>query len=155
MCHFTDDLTASATPLRDDELVAYLLAGLNEDLNPVFITMVARVDPITLSELYAQLLSFEQHTNLQTHISSGGSSSAMAASHGHDFPGGRGFSGPSRGTGHGHGHGCGPSRGDSSNNRSIGSNSGSSSRMQCQLCLKISHSAKTCWYQYEEDAMVD
>jgi hypothetical protein len=40
------------------------LAGLDEDFNLVFTTMVVHVDPITPNELYAQLLSFEHHTNL-------------------------------------------------------------------------------------------
>jgi hypothetical protein len=105
MCHFADELATSGAPLCDDELVAYLLAGLNEDSNPVFTAMVARVNPITPSELYAQLLSFEHHTNLQTHTSSGGSSSAMAASRNRGFSGGHGQNGLSRGNDHG------PSRG--------------------------------------------
>jgi hypothetical protein len=49
MCHFVDELAASGAPLRDDELIAYLLAGLDEDFNPVFTAMVSQVDPITLS----------------------------------------------------------------------------------------------------------
>jgi hypothetical protein len=64
MCHYADELAATGAPLRDDELIAYVLAGLNEDYNPVFTAIVARTDPITPSELYAQLLSFEQHTSL-------------------------------------------------------------------------------------------
>jgi hypothetical protein len=59
MTQFADELATSGTPLRDDELIAYLLAGLDEDYNPVFTAIVARVDPISPSELYAQLLSFE------------------------------------------------------------------------------------------------
>jgi hypothetical protein len=49
MCHFANELAASGAALRDDELVAYLLGGLDidEDFIPVFIAMVARVDPIT------------------------------------------------------------------------------------------------------------
>jgi hypothetical protein len=155
MCYFIDELTASGAPLCDDELIAYLLADLDEDFNPVFTAMVARVDPMTSSELYTQLLSFEHHANLQTHTSSGGSSSAIAASCGHGFPSSRGPSGPSRGTGRSHGRGCGPSRGGYSNGKSTDSNTGSSSCPQCQLCLKIGHSAKTCWYRYDEDATVD
>jgi hypothetical protein len=42
-----DELTASDTPLHDDEVVTYLLAGLDEDFNLVFTAMVAWVDPIT------------------------------------------------------------------------------------------------------------
>jgi hypothetical protein len=33
-----------------------------------------------------------------------------------------------------------------------GTNSSSSACPQCQLCLKISHTTKTCWYRYEEDS---
>jgi hypothetical protein len=64
MCHYADDLVASDTPLRDDELITYVLVGLNEDFNSIFTAMVVRVDPIIPRELYAQLLSFKQHTNL-------------------------------------------------------------------------------------------
>jgi hypothetical protein len=59
MSNFTDDLAASGAPLRDDEFVAYLLAGLDEEYNLVFTALVARTDPISPGELYAQLISFE------------------------------------------------------------------------------------------------
>jgi hypothetical protein len=36
MTQYADELATSGSPLRDDELVAYLLAGLNEEYNPVF-----------------------------------------------------------------------------------------------------------------------
>jgi hypothetical protein len=149
MCQLTDDLVASGAPLRDDELVAYILAGLDEDFNLIFTPMVALVDPITPSELYAQLLSFEQHTDLQSHTTVSGSSSAMAASRGHGFSGGRGSNGLSRGSSRGRGHGRGPSRGGDPNQST--SSAGPSSCPQCQLCLKIVHTAKKCWYHYEED----
>jgi hypothetical protein len=76
MTHFADDLAASDTPLRDDELVAYLLVGLDKDFNPVFTAMVTRVDPISPSELYSQVHSFVHHLNLQAH-NSGSSLSAV------------------------------------------------------------------------------
>jgi hypothetical protein len=88
---------SSKAPLCDDELVAYLLVGLDEDYNPVFTAIVARIDLINPSELYSQLLSFEHHTNFQMIVSSGGSSSAMIASHG------RGLSPSDRGSHHGRG----------------------------------------------------
>jgi hypothetical protein len=50
MCQFVDNLAASGTPLHEDELVAYLLAGLDEDYNPIFTIVVARVDSISPSE---------------------------------------------------------------------------------------------------------
>jgi hypothetical protein len=53
MCAFANELTALGAPLCNDELVAYLLVGLDEDYNLVFIAIVARVDPIMPIELYS------------------------------------------------------------------------------------------------------
>jgi hypothetical protein len=61
------NLTASGTLLHDndgDELVAYLLAGLDEDYNSMFTLIVNKADPLAPSKLYAQLLRFKHHTNL-------------------------------------------------------------------------------------------
>jgi hypothetical protein len=103
MSQLTDDLTASRTPLRDDEFVAYLLTGLDEDYNSVFTSVVSRADPLPPSELYAQLLFLLNHTSLQGNSAHGGSLSAMIASHGHDYSGGCGPSPSSRGSGRGRG----------------------------------------------------
>jgi hypothetical protein len=46
MSQFVDDLAASGALLRDAELVAYLLSGMDEAYNPVFTSIVACVDPI-------------------------------------------------------------------------------------------------------------
>jgi hypothetical protein len=62
--YYADELVASGAALHDDELVAYLLPGLNEDYNLVFNTIITHIDPIKPADLYAQLLSFEQHTTL-------------------------------------------------------------------------------------------
>jgi hypothetical protein len=101
------------SPLRDNELIAYLLAGLNEEYNHVFTTVVAWVEPISPSDLYAQLLSFEQHMHLHAPAALGHSSSAMMASHGHHFPCHGTGRGQIRGLGRGHssrGRGCSSSR---------------------------------------------
>jgi hypothetical protein len=91
MSQFVDDLAASGALLRDAELVAYLLSGMDEAYNPVFTSIVACVDPITPSELYSQLLTFEQHKSLQSSLMQGGISSAMTAFRGRGYsPGGRG-----------------------------------------------------------------
>jgi tRNA(Met) C34 N-acetyltransferase TmcA len=79
----TDDLAASGAPLCDDEFVVYLLAVLDEEYNLVFTAIVVQTDPISPSELYAQLLSFEQHTALQMVSALGGSTFAFTASRGH------------------------------------------------------------------------
>jgi hypothetical protein len=104
MTQYADELAVSGSPLRNNELIAYLLAGFDEEYNPVFTVVVARVDPISPRDLYAQFLSFEQHTHLQAPTASGSSSSAMTASRGCGFSG-RSAGGSDRGYGHGHGHG--------------------------------------------------
>jgi hypothetical protein len=115
MCQYADELAATGAPLRDDELVAYILVGLDEDYNAVFTAIVARIDPIPPSVLYAQLLSFEQHTSLRAHHSFSGSSSAMAATRGHGSSSGRGYGGSDHGRGRGRSHGW-SNHGGSSNN---------------------------------------
>jgi hypothetical protein len=60
--------------------VSYILARLDEDYNDVDSTVVTRVEPITPSELYAQLLGYEQHLQLQNGGTSHYTSSANSAS---------------------------------------------------------------------------
>jgi hypothetical protein len=47
MTHYADELAASGAPLRDDELITYILAGLEEDYNLVFTAIVARVNSVS------------------------------------------------------------------------------------------------------------
>jgi hypothetical protein len=117
MCQYVDDLATTGAPLRDDELVTYILVGLDEDYNMVFTTVVTRIDPLSPCELYSQL-SFEQHVSLQVHQMSGSSSSAMTTTHGHGSSSGRGYGGSGRGRGRGCSHGC-SSHGQSSGRSSL------------------------------------
>jgi hypothetical protein len=48
--------------LHDDELITYLLVGLDKDYN-VFTAVMAWSDPISLSEMYAQLMRIKHHTS--------------------------------------------------------------------------------------------
>jgi hypothetical protein len=52
-----DELGASGMVISDDELVSYILSGLDEDYDLVVLTVLARVEPITPGGMYAQLLS--------------------------------------------------------------------------------------------------
>ncbi|WVZ93671.1 hypothetical protein U9M48_039635 [Paspalum notatum var. saurae] len=54
-----DDMAAAGKPIDDEELVGYILTGLDMDYNPVVSAVLAPVEPISVTELYAQLLSFE------------------------------------------------------------------------------------------------
>jgi hypothetical protein len=40
-------------PLDDDELVAYILTGLDDDFNPFVSSLITKTEPISVSELYA------------------------------------------------------------------------------------------------------
>jgi hypothetical protein len=53
MRSLVDDMASTGTPLRDDELVSYILARLDEDYNSMYSAVITRVEPITPSELYA------------------------------------------------------------------------------------------------------
>lgn len=59
-----DEIGASGMIISDDELVSYILSGLDEDYNPVVSAVLARVEPITPGDLYAQLLSHESRLEL-------------------------------------------------------------------------------------------
>jgi hypothetical protein len=141
MMHYADKLASSGAPLHDDELVTYILAGMEEDYNLVFTAIIARVDPVSPSDLCAQLLSFEQHNHLQMRASSLASSSAMTATQGHCSTG-CGAGGSDQG--YSRGRGCGGTL------RGRGRSSGAS-RPQCQVCLKLGHTANCCWHCFDED----
>jgi hypothetical protein len=51
--------------LDDEELCSYILAGLDYEYNSLVSSVAARVEPITLGELYSQLLAYETHLDLQ------------------------------------------------------------------------------------------
>jgi hypothetical protein len=144
MCSLADDMASTGTPLRDDELVSYILTGLDEDYNSVYNAVITRVEPITPSESYVQLLGFKQHLQLQQGSSAGLHSSANSASRGCGMTRGRatGFHGRERGCSHG------TSRGGSASNRT---NNASNSRPQCRVCFKIGHTAATCWHRFDEE----
>jgi hypothetical protein len=58
MKSLTNEMAVAGKALVDEEL-AYIMAGLDFDYNPIVSAMVARVEPISVGKLYAQLLSFE------------------------------------------------------------------------------------------------
>jgi hypothetical protein len=64
MKSFAYDMASAGKPLEEEELVSYILAGLDFDYDPIVSVIVARVEPISIGELYSQLLSFEAHWEL-------------------------------------------------------------------------------------------
>jgi uncharacterized membrane protein YgcG len=95
-----DEMASARRKLEDEELVSYILMGLDVDFDLVVLAVTACVEPITVAELYTQLITHEQRMEIR----GGGSnqcSANMAAK------GGRGQSNNgNRGGGRG-GGGCG------------------------------------------------
>jgi len=54
-----DEMASAGCKLEDEELVSYILTGLDSDFNSVVSAVATRVEPITVPKLYAQLVSFE------------------------------------------------------------------------------------------------
>ena len=77
-----DEMTSTGKKLEDEELVSYILSGLDIEYDAVVSVVASHVEPISLGELYTQLVSFEQ----QMEIRGGGgqqSSANLAAKGGH------------------------------------------------------------------------
>jgi len=48
-----DELAAAGKPVHDDEVVSHILNGLDYDYNPFVSSMLGRVEPISLNDLYS------------------------------------------------------------------------------------------------------
>jgi hypothetical protein len=103
------------------------------DYNSVVSTIVARVEPITPSELLSQMLSHELHLEI-LQGGHGHQTSTNSAMQGHGRQAGRG----------GHGHGW----GDFPGGRGRGSNN-NHNRRQCQLCGRIGHVVLKYWKRFD------
>jgi hypothetical protein len=71
-----NDMAAAGKPLDDEDLVQYILAGLDEDYDSVVNSVLAHPQAISVGELTAQMLAFESRVDL--HSSGSGSSANLA-----------------------------------------------------------------------------
>lgn len=164
-----DDMEAAGRPLEDEEMVEYIITSLGENFSSLVSALCARAEPISMSELYSQLLNFESRMNL---IHGNQSGSANSASRGQAMSRGRGGS-------HGRGNGRGSSGGRGAPNpagrgnnkqRQQANNQGGGSRgsynsnsrgypnsyeERCQVCFKKNHTAAECWHRYDENYVPD
>jgi hypothetical protein len=110
----TDNLAAAGEPLREDEIIAYLLTGLPEEYDSLVTSVTTRAEPMSLSDVYTNLLSFEARLiNRQEASAAPGSLMANYASRG--GRGGRHNGGRSGGRSGGRGGGCSGGRSGSNN----------------------------------------
>jgi hypothetical protein len=111
-----DEMTAAGRRVEDEELVEYILTGLGEEYASFVTALTIRVEPISVEELYSQLLNYETRMDLTYGGGVPGVGSANTSSRGrgglsrgggrgqggqgsHNTQRGRGRSGPSRGRG--------------------------------------------------------
>lgn len=62
--NLTYTLASIGKPMQDDEIVTYLLAGLDGDYDPLVTSITTRSDVMSVSDVYAHLLSFELRLEL-------------------------------------------------------------------------------------------
>ena len=163
MRSLSDELAAAGKPLGDGELVSYIIAALYMEYQPLVSVLDARTTPISLDDLFAMISNFDQRVALYQGGHSGGGfkSSANAAMRGRgggSRPRGRGRgrhnSGPNNSSSNSRGHNGGGGRPSSNNNQGRRNNSNNRSRpdaVRCQICGKPGHSAKDCWYRFDDD----
>jgi hypothetical protein len=149
------EMAAIDAPLRDDEVVAYLLASLDVDYDSFVTSMTTKSEALTLDVVYGDLMSYEarqlQHQaevrllvgNSANYVGRGGTPGRGGACGAHGGP----PRGPPRGP---HRGGAAPSRG-----RGTSYSRDNPSHPQCQIYGKIGHTTLKCWYcmddAYQED----
>jgi hypothetical protein len=60
-----DDMASAGKNMDDEDLVSYILAGLDSDFDSIILVVSVRVEPITVSELFGQLVFHEQRQELR------------------------------------------------------------------------------------------
>ncbi|XP_021317484.1 bromodomain and WD repeat-containing protein 3-like [Sorghum bicolor] len=133
-----DDMALAGRRLEDEELVSYILTGLDENYEAVVSTVSARVESISVSELYTQLMSFESRKEMKN---AGSNSSVNTATRGGN--GGNSFGGRNGG---GHGGGRGNGRGGGRGGRGPNFQAG----VVSQLCGKEGHAVVDCWKRFDQ-----
>lgn len=56
---YVDEMAAAGKKLDDDDIITYILSGLDSNYNSFIENVSSKADPVSLSDVYAQLLSTE------------------------------------------------------------------------------------------------
>ena len=169
MKNLENEKVSAGKDLDDEDMVAYTLTGLKDiGYDSLVTAIIARETPITVRELYSQLISFESHHQMLCGLGISQSSANAAMRGGRGRFGGRGPGGHG-GQGHGNYHGNHGGQGfnnngghDNYNTNGRGrgnfnghgrgnynNNAGDCDRPRCQLCNVTGHVVKDCWYRYD------
>ncbi|KAK1692562.1 hypothetical protein QYE76_009259 [Lolium multiflorum] len=168
-----DAMAAAGSPLRDDEIIDYMLTGLGTAFNPIAASMDFATTPVTLAMFYKTVLNYEGLQKQQQADPEEWTSSANAASRPYFNNSGRagdssrpsggrpagggsqGQHGPVQG---GNGQGSGGHGGGGQDRRRNDGNGGNSGRNgggrrrwrpQCQICDIWGHDASDCRRRYD------
>ena len=138
----TDELAMAGQPLRNDEIISYILAGLGHEYDGLVSSIYTRNDPISIEEIYSLLMVTESRYDRLQLSAPASLAEANIAQH-------------QRSTFH-------PknrynTRGRSRLNTYRGggnfsynqSDMNSSSTLICQVCGKQGHSAKKCYHRFD------
>jgi hypothetical protein len=129
-----DDMASAGKKLDDEDLVSYILTGLDSDFDSVISAVAAHAEPITVPELYSQLIGYEQRQELHGRDYS----TANAVTRGRGSPLVHGSF--TRGRGRGSGR-------NFDNNG--GGYHGSNNHVECQLCGKKGHTIQRCFKRFD------
>jgi hypothetical protein len=137
------ELAAADAPLRDEEVLAYLLAGLPADYDPFVTSITTKSEPLSLDDVFSYLVAFEArqlHHLADLQLNHDASANYAGRGGGGDRGrGDRGCGGPSRGGT--------PPRGGTPFR---GNRRGKGPRPLCQICGKLGHTAIKCWHRMDE-----
>ncbi|KAJ0981423.1 hypothetical protein J5N97_009678 [Dioscorea zingiberensis] len=139
-----DTLSSIGLPLRDDEVVSYMLAGLGEEYDSLVTSVTTRIEPFSLTELYAHMLSFEMRKEQQQGAFQITTNNVIRFNN-------RGGKDNYRGKGRSTGNSGGRGKQTFSNN----SSSVRGNRPQCQVCGKIGHVALKCYHRFDHSYQVE
>jgi hypothetical protein len=145
-----DEMVAAAKPLDDDDVISYILNGLDADYNSLIEHVNSMTEPISPETLYSRLLDTEAHLASQKAmqyeqkgpyqlmanvVTRGGHDGNMQVSRGNSSHNNNNRGGFGRGNGGGH----------SSNPNNLYKDH------QCQVCGKFGHTALRCWKRFDKN----
>jgi hypothetical protein len=84
---FADELAAAGRPLDEEELVEYLLAGLDESYNALFVAIgINSAENLSVADLYNHITAYDNRVKLLTDNIGGGNSPINSAHRGRGGP---------------------------------------------------------------------
>jgi hypothetical protein len=146
---YVNEMVAAEKPIDDDDVVSYILNGLDADYNSLIERVNGMTETISPETLYSRLLNTEarvasqkmqreQYHMVANAAARGGGGGNRQANHG-GYHGNRGGGGGSN-SNHNNGGGGRP---DNPNNPY--------KDHQCQVCGKLGHTALRCWKRFDKN----